>query len=686
MWANYLPLALALALFATVPLAWASRRVDRLHGRAALQAFGPYVRERESAATRRKTQLRAAHVGSSYHGYAARTYLYAATVAVGASILGIYVIWAGFLVLGIPAATARAALPRALWPLASLLSVPRLSALQLFGLLLASNATLGVAAGLATYRLRWWFPRYVAGERRRQIDESMERTIAFVYALSRSGMAFPEVLGILSRNRGVYGAAADEVHVAVRDMELFGSDMLAALERVSRRTPSDQFEEFTENLVNVLRSGQSLPSFLRGQYEYYKEEAAAQQTQFLEMLATVAEAYVTILVAGPLFLITILVIIGLVLGGTLQFLRVFTYLLIPLASAGFVVYLDSLTQNVSLDAEEPTEPTERWRFADVRGPDGGLPDGGTVHEHNVGRLAAYNRLRGLRRRAGDPVRALADNPTFLLYVTVPLAGTVLLLRAWSLLSRGAFTVRAFDDDVVLATLFVVGSFAVVYELHTRRIRRIEAAVPDFLDRLASVNEAGMSVAASIRRVARSDLGALDRELDRIRVDIEWGARVETALLRFERRVDTGTVTRIVTLVTNSMHASGDVGPVLRIAADQAQSDRRLQRERRRELFTYLVVIYLSFFVFLAIIASLSLVFLPSVPTTDQLAGASPGGLVGISRAARSAYELVLFHTAIVQAVCSGFVAGQMGEGHVAAGAKHAAVMLVIAYVLVAVLA
>jgi flagellar protein FlaJ len=33
----------------------------------------------------------------------------------------------------------------------------------------------------------------------------------------------------------------------------------------------------------------------------------------------------------------------------------------------------------------------------------------------------------------------------------------------------------------------------------------------------------------------------------------------------------------------------------------------------------------------------------------------------------------------VQAVCSGLVAGQMGEGTIKAGAKHATVMLLIAY-------
>ncbi|MFB6271232.1 MAG: type II secretion protein F, partial [Halobacterium sp.] len=51
----------------------------------------------------------------------------------------------------------------------------------------------------------------------------------------------------------------------------------------------------------------------------------------------------------------------------------------------------------------------------------------------------------------------------------------------------------------------------------------------------------------------------------------------------------------------------------------------------------------------------------------------------LTEAQKEAYSLVFFHTGLVQAVCSGLVAGQMGEGSVKAGAKHATVMLAIAY-------
>jgi flagellar protein FlaJ len=46
---------------------------------------------------------------------------------------------------------------------------------------------------------------------------------------------------------------------------------------------------------------------------------------------------------------------------------------------------------------------------------------------------------------------------------------------------------------------------------------------------------------------------------------------------------------------------------------------------------------------------------------------------------KAAYTLVFFHTALVQAVCSGFIAGQLGNGSLRDGAKHAGAMLAVAY-------
>jgi len=142
-------------------------------------------------------------------------------------------------------------------------------------------------------------------------------------------------------------------------MNTFGTDALTALQQTSRRTPSDDLADFSENLAAVLGTGQSISTFLNDQYELYQEEAESKQQQYLELLSTFAEAYVTALVAGPLFFITILVVIGLVLQDTLPLLRVVVYLGVPLVTFGFVVYVDSVTQGVG-----GTETADRFRDED----------------------------------------------------------------------------------------------------------------------------------------------------------------------------------------------------------------------------------------------------------------------------------------------------------------------------------
>jgi flagellar protein FlaJ len=708
MW-GFLPLVLVGTFALPVALAPASRRAERLVVFLALTAFGGWVESHGRHQHRRRTLLQSVHAGETYRMFAAKTLLYAGFAAVVGSIVGVYVVAGALAILRVSPEAMRETLPAQLHFLAGLLVFPNLSVSQLFALLLASSATLGVASGVLTYWLRWENLSYRANARERKIDESLARTVAFVYALSRSGMAIPEILRTLARNEAVFGEAAEEVAVAVEVMDYAGLDMLSAIERLADRTPSEKFGEFADNLASVLRSGRSISSYLDTQYRRYQEDAEAQQEAFLELLAALAEAYVSVFVVAPLLFITILVIMGLMaLGDTLPLVRVLAYVAIPLANVGFVIYLDSITESLRASREDRDIDLAAAALAGVRETDSptaertgverpeadatpALSDGGRTAvadvdadsaQSNFERLDAFENVRWLRDALSNPTRTLRENPVALLYATVPLGLLSILLRSWPALASGTLTLDVFDDFAVQAALFVVGTFAVVQERHRRRIAAIEAAVPDFLDRLASVNEAGMSVVESFERVAKSDLGALDAEAERLWADIEWGVDAETALYRFEDRLDTPTITRTVTLIANAMHASGDLARVLRIAADDAQDTRRLKRKRRQEMVTYIVIIYLSFVVFLVIVAALNTILIPNLPTDAAAPAGGPvrgGPLADITSVNVEAYTLLFFHSSLVQAVCSGLVAGQMGEGSVRNGAKHATILLVVAY-------
>jgi flagellar protein FlaJ len=699
--------ALGLCLALLVPLV--DHRADLFLTRIAMSLFGEYVAEDGPRKRRQRDLMRAAHVSGTHRAYASRTLLYAGVFGVAGSVLGVYAAAALLAAFDVSESVIRATVPASLSFLAEITQLSSLTLPRLFLLLSVSSATVGSALAVGTYYGRWELLNQRANARAAEIDATLPRTVAFMYALSRSGMAFPRMMDTLAENEAVYGEAATELSVAVRDMNAFGTDALTALQRTARRTPSEDLADFSENLASVLGTGQSISAFLADQYDLYQEEAESKQERYLDLLSTFAEAYVTALVAGPLFFITILVVIGLVLDDTLPLLRVVVYLGVPLATFGFVVYVDSVTQGVggtervsrSERADEESGVNGLSNIGDGSAPAGGArSDGGVAGSHTHGsetgadpwaanreRLHAYDRARRLRRWATSPVGSVVESPWTSFLVTVPLVLLGLLVFAFPI-TVGSPTemVAQVEAPIVVATALVLAVYAVVYEARKRGTRRIESAVPDLLDRLASVNEAGTSVVGSVRRVADSNLEALTADLQPTRRDIDWGADVSTALHRLERRVKSPMTARAVALVTNAMHASGDIAPVLRIAAEESRATWSLRRERRQVMLTYLIVIYISFFVFLGIIASLSVSFIPAseeaaIPGPGGTGGV-PGGMSGPTGIADGlgeinafAYEQLFFHAAAVQAICSGLVAGQLGEGSVKDGVKHVVVLL-----------
>ncbi|MFB6303293.1 MAG: type II secretion system F family protein [Haloferacaceae archaeon] len=714
---NFLPLLLAVLLVLPIVLAPVNRGANLLVSRVAIVLFGDYVANRNPRREEQIRRIRAARLETTHRIYAARTLLIAGVFGVVGGIFGVYLVAGMLEVLALGAETIRSAIPSWMYFLTALTRVSGLGPLQLFVLLLLSSATVGTGAAFGTYWLRWQLLEQRARARATEIEVTLPRTVGFIYALSRSGMPFPEVLTILTRNRVVYGAAAEEVGVAVRDMEAFGTDVMSALQRMSDYTPSEGLDEFADNLASVLSSGRSLSEFLREQHKRYQQEARSQQEQHLELLATFAEIYVTALVAGPLFLVTVLVVIGLVLENTLTIIRIIGYLGLPVATAAFILYLESMTETLPSRRELATRDETGMvgtpevaspevdidvRHTDRVGSGGGpgVADGGVsrgpvrAHERereqaNRERLAAHDRLRGIRRWIEEPLETILDEPSATLVATMPVAVLWVLFRSVPI-PLGPEAATVLDAPLVEAGVFVMTGYAIVYELQKHRARAIEKVVPDFLDRLASLNEAGMTIVESLGRVNRGDLGALGPEIDRTWIDIEWGADARTALRRLDERTRTVAVSLAVALITNAMEASGDLAPVLRIAAEEAQENRRLRRERRQEMLTYLLVIYISFLVFLGILTALTVSFIPAIEAASVGAtGGPPGGPAGsaipsdlfggISGVDTAAYHTLFFHLAAIQGVCSGIVAGQLGEGDVRDGVKHAAVMLTLAY-------
>ena len=542
--------------------------------------------------------------------------------------------------------------------------------IQAIGTLVSS-----VIGALIGYTLMMNMPRIEKNNRSIKINMTLHNAVAYMYAMRRGGAQLMTIFRSLSDRANIYGEVALEFRQIVRDADFFGYDVVTAIRHLSETTPSEKFKQFLDDLLSVIESGGDMADFLAMRVRIYQEEARFEQKQFLTVLSLVAESYVTLFVAGPLFLIIIMVVMGMMGGSAVLQMSLVTYAVLPVGSLVFILLIDV----ISIKAEK----TERYirtkwlhTFSDValiRKDD---------EEILYEQMKKYDRIRNLVYFIRHPFESFVNDVNHTFYVTVPIAILYIVITLMNIPRYANLEtfISVIDDHVIIALLIVLIPYAIFYEIWSRKVLGIQELIPDFLERMAGINQVGLTIAQAIAIMVNTNLGLLSYEIRRIKRDMEWGANFTIALMRFEERVRTPSIARTVTLITKASEMSGQIGVVLSIASSDAKMNELLKKERIGEMFIYTAIVYLAFFVFLFVVGVLATQFLPvlgsiptkGLPTTGALAGIGTTPLVTINR--------ILYHACLVQAIFSGMIAGQMGESSVASGVKHTCVLLIIALI------
>ncbi len=248
--------------------------------------------------------------------------------------------------------------------------------------------------------------------------------------------------------------------------------------------------------------------------------------------------------------------------------------------------------------------------------------------------------------------------------------------------------RAWMHLLSAAVLVAVGPYGFLKGWEQKRIRRLEERFPDFLRDLASSHKGGLTLTSSVQVSARGEYGPLTPEIRKMADQLTWNVPFAEALDRFGERVRTPLVRRAVSLILEANRSGGGTTDVLLAAARDAREIKGLENERRIQMSLYSIVIYVTFFVFLAVVAVLYQQFVPQIVAASQQAVSAEigeiGGL-GSSDITLGQFQFLYFMAALVQALGDGIVAGLMGQGRADLGLRHSFLMVLCTYVAFALL-
>ena len=240
------------------------------------------------------------------------------------------------------------------------------------------------------------------------------------------------------------------------------------------------------------------------------------------------------------------------------------------------------------------------------------------------------------------------------------------------------------DFIVFGLLTTIGPIGFYNHLKSKLKKEIENQLPDFLREIASSTSSGMTIFDAVKAAAGGDHGKLTPELEMMASQISWGIPVKEALNNFAKRVNTPAVKRMVVTINKSLDIGGNTSSIFEAAAKEIDQVKLVEEQRRVEMSLYAMVIFISFFVFLAVILIINSTIIAefirvqaqmeaegtivNTPSNFQIAKINP---VEINNA--------FFAFVVIQSIGGGLLGGFMMDGKLSSGVRFGFILVLISF-------
>tara|TARA_A100001037_G_scaffold105761_1_gene96057 strand:+ start:367 stop:1464 length:1098 start_codon:yes stop_codon:yes gene_type:complete len=172
----------------------------------------------------------------------------------------------------------------------------------------------GLIGPIMTYKYFMGSAEREKKARSEELEKYLPYAASYTAAMSAANATPAKIFRSLAMNKEIYGNISYDSAMIYRDINLLGMDLVSAIKLSVDRAASPWVSEFFQGMVGTLSSGGNLKIYFLNRAEHYMRENRIRLGVFLETLAMMAESYVVVAVAMPLFLIVMLVIMFWVSG------------------------------------------------------------------------------------------------------------------------------------------------------------------------------------------------------------------------------------------------------------------------------------------------------------------------------------------------------------------------------------
>jgi flagellar protein FlaJ len=156
---------------------------------------------------------------------------------------------------------------------------------------------LSLITSLFPFFIFFYYLRLKISNRKMQINKDLPFALSKMSILASTGISPVEIIRWMAKGKD---SIAQEFERIVYRLDIEGMDIVTALGKMARETPSDAFRESLWDLSNMIHTGGNLDDYLRKKADQTMELKRDVQKEFIEKLSTYAEMYLSLVVMGVL--------------------------------------------------------------------------------------------------------------------------------------------------------------------------------------------------------------------------------------------------------------------------------------------------------------------------------------------------------------------------------------------------
>jgi len=269
----------------------------------------------------------------------------------------------------------------------------------------------------------------------------------------------------------------------------------------------------------------------------------------------------------------------------------------------------------------------------------------------------------------QPKTPIVDMRPYKVFGVCGVIGIMLFL----LLTNFMGTMIIFSGIETIIDLPVAIAIALFVAKIAKEKASMEAGITSFLRDLTEVRKTGLSPEKCIESLSKRDYGVFTKELRKISSEISWGVPLKKVIMQFLKRTKSWMTQLVMFLLVETIDVGGGTIAMIESLARFNSLTQEVEKEKRMSVRPYIMMPYLASILLVAT-TIMMLSFTTGTLGVGSVAGqaSTPKDFSGMKTIFLTS---VIFHSYLI-----GVVAGKISEESVAAGFKHASILVIIAVV------